>query len=273
MKLVAPVSVVIPCYRCAATIGRAVESVLRQTLPPAEILLIEDGSDDGGATLAALQQLERLHPQAGIRIIQLPQNSGPSVARNTGWEAASQPYVAFLDADDAWHPRKIERQSALMSAHPKIALCGHGHQLLRDAHALPDWPLPADSGFHRISKTALLFSNRFITPSVMLRRDLPFRFAAGQRHMEDHLLWLEIVCSGQTVALLPEPLAAIYKPSYGVAGLSASYREMGMNDVANYWRLHRKGCLSWPSSMFWSCLAWLKFARRLLLQWGRRPWR
>jgi len=118
--VIAPVSVVIPCYRCGATIKRAVDSVAAQTLRPAEVILIEDGSGDN--TLEQLYRVQGEHPKDWIKIIALEKNSGPSFARNTGWDAATQPYIAFLDADDSWHPQKTEIQYQWMAAHPKVCV-------------------------------------------------------------------------------------------------------------------------------------------------------
>ena len=81
-RTTAPVSVVIPCYRCAATIKRAVQSVLAQTVLPAEIILVDDFSDDAGQTLGALHEMQRLDARLPIRLISLRQNGGPGTARN-----------------------------------------------------------------------------------------------------------------------------------------------------------------------------------------------
>ena len=126
----APVSVIIPCYRCADTIKRAVHSVCSQTLLPQEIIMIDDGSDDAGTTLAAMVQLKSASGNTPIRIFSLEKNAGPAEARNVGWEASTQCYLAFLDADDAWHPGKLEAQCGWMQLHPNVALCGHISQKL-----------------------------------------------------------------------------------------------------------------------------------------------
>jgi len=78
----APVSVVVPCFRCAATIGDAVASIVAQTLRPAEVLLVDDASGDD--TVAALHRLVATHGSDWIKVIALPANRGPSHARNTG---------------------------------------------------------------------------------------------------------------------------------------------------------------------------------------------
>ena len=118
-----PVSVIVPCYCCAATIETAIESVARQTARPAEVILVDDASGDD--TVAALRRLHHRHGADWMKVIRQEQNGGPSVARNAGWAMATQPYLAFLDADDSWHPRKVELQYGWMAAHPEVALTGH----------------------------------------------------------------------------------------------------------------------------------------------------
>ena len=120
-----PVSVVMPCYRCAQTVERAVASVAAQTVRPMELILVDDGNaDETRSVLAALR--DRYSP-GWIKLVLLEQNVGAASARNAGWEAASGQFIAFLDADDSWHPRKIELQYRFMLAQPDIVMSGHGH--------------------------------------------------------------------------------------------------------------------------------------------------
>src|SRR5690606_8616473 len=98
-------------------------SVAAQTLPPAEVLMVEDCSGDG--TLDALRRLASAYPPGWVRVLALDGNGGPSRARNVGWEQATQPWIAFLDADDTWGARKLELQMAALEADPEIALLGH----------------------------------------------------------------------------------------------------------------------------------------------------
>lgn len=100
----ARISVVIPTYNRAAQVTGAVRSVLAQTLPPAEVLVIDDGSTDG--TAAALAPFADR-----IRYISKP-NGGVSAARNRGIMEATGDWIAFLDSDDTWHPSKLEKQLA-----------------------------------------------------------------------------------------------------------------------------------------------------------------
>jgi glycosyltransferase involved in cell wall biosynthesis len=112
------ISVVIPAYNRAIFLPETLKSVFNQSLPPSEVIVVDDGStDDTGEVLRAY----------GSQIRTLRQgNRGVSAARNAGVAMASGELLAFLDADDVWHPRKLERQAALFSDDPQLGLvhCG-----------------------------------------------------------------------------------------------------------------------------------------------------
>lgn len=253
----ASVSAVIPCYQCSATIERAVNSVAHQTLRPLELLLVDDGS--GEATIQALRQLEYRYPQ-WIRVIRLPMNMGAAGARNAGWNAARGKYVAFLDADDSWLPEKIERQQAFMEAHPELVMTGHLDHGVRRSPLLP-----GRREFRLLSRLWVVLSNPFVTPSFMVRRDIPFRFREERRHMEDHRLIQELVFAGQAVARLETRLTTVHKPSFGHAGLSADLWAMERAELANYADLRRERHIGAAAYGLLRAYSWLKFARRLLV--------
>jgi len=105
------VSVVIPAYNCERTIGETLASVRAQTHRRLEILVVDDGSKDGSASVV------RSHAEADDRVRLIPQaNGGVAAARNAGILAARGRFVAPVDADDLWRPRKIERQLRTMLA-------------------------------------------------------------------------------------------------------------------------------------------------------------
>lgn len=121
--LVSPklVSIVIPIFNRAATIGRAIESCLAQTCERYEILLVDDGSSDDLDT--ALRPFLDGDPR--IRLVRHAANQGVSAARNTGVREAKGDLIAFLDSDDAWHPTKLETQlAAVASLEGDRYLCG-----------------------------------------------------------------------------------------------------------------------------------------------------
>ncbi|WP_255748288.1 glycosyltransferase family 2 protein [Pontibacter liquoris] len=107
------VSVIIPCYNCEALIGRAVDSVLAQTHPNIELLLVDNNSTDN--TLQQLKEFEQAHP--GMIRVYAEAKKGACAARNKGLGNAKGEWVQFLDADDELLPQKIEKQVALISKH------------------------------------------------------------------------------------------------------------------------------------------------------------
>lgn len=265
MNHLSPVSVIIPCYRCAATLERAVASVAAQSEVPAEVILVDDCSGDD--TRAMLQTLAARYAPGWVRTVLLEHNMGAASARNAGWAIATQPYIAFLDSDDAWHPEKIRLQLRHMLAHPEVALCGHAHKIL-PATGTADWSLSGDGGSDQVShigKWSMLLSNRFVTPSAMLKRTISQRFDEKQRHMEDHMLWLNIVCSGALVDRLEQPLAAIFKRPFGQAGLSSQMWRMERSDIGNYRRLLLQHCITHVQFAGLVIYSMVKFLRRLVL--------
>lgn len=98
-----PVSVVIPFYDGTETIGRALDSLARQSVLPREVVVVDDGSPD------RFEADDGVRPFR-VRTLRHEKNRGIPAARNTGIRAAAQPWVAFLDQDDEWLPEKLERQ-------------------------------------------------------------------------------------------------------------------------------------------------------------------
>lgn len=119
------ISVVIPLYNKAPHITKAVESVLAQTDPPDEVIVVDDGSTDGGGDLV-LPYCEKY----GVRLVR-QENAGESAARNRGVEIASNQYVAFLDADDWWLPNHISTLRRLIARFPAASLFSTAHVIER----------------------------------------------------------------------------------------------------------------------------------------------
>ena len=258
-----PVSAVIPCHNCAATIRRATASVLTQSRPPAELILVDDGSDDAGATLAALHAIRDEHRGATrVQVVRHENNAGAAAARNSGWEAAAQAYVAFLDADDAWHPSKLELQCGWMERHPDVALTGHLSEQRDAASPRAEPPGPLDA--RRVRLGRLLLSNAFGMRTVMLRRELPQRFDTRLRRSDDYLLWLSIVHSGREAWLLDAVLAYFYKAPFGEGGLSRDLWAMEKSELAVYRELARRGAISPVTLGALVPYSLLKHAKRVL---------
>jgi len=259
-KRYAPISVIIPCYRCAQKIERAVASVVAQTWQPREVILVDDASDDD--TPKVLRALQGRYSDDWIKVILREQNSGPAVARNAGWEAATQPCLAFLDADDTWHPHKIEIQLQHMQAYPEIVITGHRWRWIRENKT--PLAIPERFKIYPVTYRQLLVSNAFLTPTVMLRRSLAFRFDTNKRFSEDYLLWLIILARGYKGAFLDIELAYICKAPYGVGGLSGHLWAMEKGELDTYWKLHKAKLLPWSAFIGLSGLSLVKYLRRLI---------
>lgn len=256
----APVSVIIPCYCCAGTISRAINSVIFQTQQPKEILLIDDFSNDNGKTLKAIAEIQSTDTDIEIKVIQLKNNSGPGTARNEGWAVATQTYIAFLDADDSWHSKKLEVQLQWMIDHPEVAMTGH-----LSTRFSSEITVPEDLRCQRVNKYCLLLKNYFPTRSVMLKRDIPIRFSPKKRYAEDYLLWLSIIMSGSTAYFLKIPMAFSYKEEFGEDGLTADLLQAQYGVIDTYKKLQQSNYITLFVFLFVSGFSWIKYYRRWVI--------
>ena len=255
------VSVVIAAYNAADTLRRAIASVIVQSRQPAEIIVVDDASTD--QTRDLVRDLSHEAADVPIRLICRDVNGGAGSARNIGWNAATSQFVAFLDADDAWHPRKLEIQHAWFDANPDVALCGHRCVVRREYDPVPE----VDTSALQVSRFALpsfLVANRLSTPTVMVRRSIKNRFKEGKRYSEDYLLWMQIVAAHGPAAFIDLPLAFLFKARYGAAGLSSRHWAMRQGEIETFAQLRRQGAIGWPAWTAASAWGWLKFAARIL---------
>ncbi len=237
--LKAPISVIVPFYQAGKTLTRAVKSILEQSLQVSEIILIDDGSTDNSLNIA--NRLASDHKDL-ILVISLNSNNGVSEARNAGWEIASYEYIAFLDADDTWHAKKIEIQYNFLLLHPNCLLVGHLHQIESNKTAI-NLPFQNFKAI-KLTKFNMLLFTPFATPTVMLKRKVSIRFNSKMKFAEDYLLWLQIVSSGGDVQKIYAPLATTYKRNYGESGLSRNMVQMEIGVHKAYQVLFRDKMIS-----------------------------
>lgn len=257
----APVTVIIPCFRCRETIERAVGSVAAQTWMPQKVILVDDASADGTSDM--LHELAGRYPRGWVTVLEQAENGGPGVARNAGWERAQTPYVGFLDADDAWHPRKIELQLTWMQAHPEAAFTGTRSRVCLQEKW--DWPIDGQFNVREISFHRLLVVSLLPTRSVIIRSDVPLRFVPGKRYSEDYLLWLFLLAEGYRGFLFDIPLSVSFKKDFGVAGLSSHLRRMHLGVLDTYRQVKEAGHIG--PLMYWGLvmIERLKYLRRFVL--------
>jgi len=226
-----PVSVVVPAYNAARFIDEALASVHAQTRRPAEIIVVDDGSTDDTAARA----------RANGAVVVSQRNQGLSGARNTGIRHASQPWVALLDADDLWEPRKLELQWAAAT------LCPDAGVVFTDvtrfsAHGIVDPSIFGRTKHYRaVRRTELgdgivrcerdslqqaFVKENFFSPSAaMIRRDVLLAvglFDTTVTHREDRDMWLRLLAVTD-VAVVELPLMR-----YRVHGSGLSNDDRGM---------------------------------------------
>lgn len=218
----AKVSVIIPYFKSADTIDRAVNSILNQTVSVYEIIIINDNSN----TIVDSQKLKKMEDDIfNLRIINLEENRGPGYARNVGMDAAKGKYIAFLDSDDTWTKDKIEHQVLIME-NENIFLSAHlSIQSGKNERNR--------KGYSIVKPRMNLLRNKLPTRSVMMVNTNDYRFDSNKRYAEDFLLWSQILLDGKKVILINKTMAHSYKENYGEDGLTKNISKMheGIIDV------------------------------------------
>ena len=190
-----------PCFNAAVHITRSVASALGQTFHDIELIVVNDGSTD-----KSLEVLKRIADPRLKIINQL--NQGVSAARNRGLKEARGDYIAFLDADDTWHPECLEKLHASLSSHPSAALvyCGWQNLGLSGGQGKPY--VPSDyEGPEKIEK--LLQACPWPIHAALTRKEKILEtggFDEKLSNSEDYRLWLHIAARNKIVRV-PQMLA------------------------------------------------------------------
>ena len=193
------VSVIIPTYNRWQMLCEGVDSVLGQTYAGYELIVVDDGSEDRTADKLRRKYAGRLS------VISQP-HRGVAAARNRGVRASRGPWIAFLDSDDLWHPRKLETQVRFVAANPRVTICQTEEIWIRNGvrvNPKNSHRKPSGNIFRASLELCL------VSPSaVMMTRDL-FETAGGFDEdlpvCEDYDLWLRIGLSAP-VQLIRQPL-------------------------------------------------------------------
>jgi len=206
-----PLSVLLPVHNAEAFLREAIDSILAQRFRDFELIVIDDGSRDGSATL-----LRRV-TDARVTIKTLPDSLGIAEALNAGIEAAHGRYLARMDADDVAAPDRFQRQFAYLEQHPRVAVVGSRiHYIGRNVPSQDFRPLDAAS-----CRAYLLFGTPLVHPSVMLRRDVlthhGLRYEARFSRSEDYRLWTRVQAHGD-LCNLPEALLGYRVHAASVTG-------------------------------------------------------
>src|SRR5579864_775617 len=192
------VSVIIPAFNAADYIAAALESVLAQTFPDYEVILVNDGSPD-------TQRLEQAIEPYASRIIYLTQeNRGPSAARNLGIRHARGEWLALLDSDDAWLPHYLSEQLRFLQQDPSLDMVYCDAALEGEKYAEGKTFMQLCPSTGPVTFESLVTAQTQVITSGSVVRRLKVK-AAGffdeqMRYSEDHDLWLRIAHSGGQIA-------------------------------------------------------------------------
>lgn len=216
------ISVVIPTYNRSGFLEHAVRSVLEQTLPPAELLIIDDGSTDNTRELVA-----GLREESAVPILyHYRENGGAAAARNFGIRMSSEKFIAFLDSDDCWLPRKLEKQYEAMCSRPHY-LISHTREIWYRNGKRVNQKKKHDPPHGDIFKSSLRMCMVGMS-TVMVDRKCFERFGCFDEQLpccEDYDLWLRMSCR---IPFLRVDEALISKDGGRDDQLSAIHR-MGMD--------------------------------------------
>jgi glycosyltransferase involved in cell wall biosynthesis len=189
-----PITAVIPAYRCAATIERAVRSARAQAPAAAEIIVVDDASGDGTDALAAA---------AGARVVVHGRNSGEGASRNTGLAEAREPWVAFLDGDDEWLPGHLATLWAARDGHVLVGSAALGCGEREADHRVRGWAGPGERVLRGPADVAVP-ENKVTASSVLVLREAALGaggFRTDLPRAADLDLWLRMLESGTGVVL------------------------------------------------------------------------
>ncbi len=216
------ISVILPTYNRAELLKSAIKSVLAQTYPYFELIIVDDGSEDH------TEEAVRTFKDGRIRYFKLPQNEGQAKARNYGIEMAAGDYIAFEDSDDIWHPQKLEVQMDYMEkSSPKTGFVYHKirYDMGNNCFAV----LPSEE-IDRKKKSGdiyaqLLYDNLVPCPSILAKKECILKaggFDTGMKALEDYDLALKMAKNFEALFVDKVLLDAAYSTN-GVSGQSVNY--------------------------------------------------
>ena len=216
------VSVIMPCYNMEPYISETIASVQRQTYPHWELLIVDDASTDLTAELVKKLQNEDDRIQFFVK----PEHSGIADTRNQCLSMAKGRFLAFLDADDVWHPNKLERQLAFMMEH-HIGFSYSSYDCIDDTGKPLEKTVKATGNLNH-DNTIIGCSTVMIDKSIIGEVVVP-----DFRTSEDTATWLNILKKGFLAYAIDEPLT-----SYRIRQHSASSNKLKAS--SDLWKVYRQ---------------------------------
>ena len=248
------VSIIVPVYNVERFIEETMDSVLSQTYPDWELLLVEDGSTD--RTVEKIERYLEKRNESRIRLIRQPENGGAAKARNRGLREAAGRYIAYLDADDLWAPEKLEHELAFMKSRQAVfAFTGYefadekGNGTGKVVH------VPESLTYRQALSNTTIFTTTVMFDTAGIDKRL---LEMPEIKSEDTALWWKVLRSGYTAYGLDENLV-----KYRRAGRSLSSNKL--EALRRIWNLYRRAeHMSVASSAWHFCFWAVRAVRRRL---------
>lgn len=248
------ISIVVPVYNAERFVRETMDSVLAQSYPHWELLLVEDGSSDG--TVSVIERYIEEREETRIRLIRQPANMGAAMARNRGVREAKGRYITYLDADDLWAPQKLEHQLRFMQERD-IAFAFTGYEFAdeRGVGTGKVVRVPESLTYRQALSNTTIFTTTVMFDRTKFEEEL---LQMPDIKSEDTALWWKVLRHGYTAYGLDENLA-----SYRRAGKSLSSNKL--EALRRIWNLYRRAeGMSIPSSMWHFCFWAVRAVRRRL---------
>lgn len=246
------VSIIVPVYNARKFIRETMDSVMAQTYPSWELLLIEDVSTDG--TAAVIEEYVREKEEQRIRLIRQPENGGAARARNRGLEEAKGRYIAYLDADDLWEPEKLQHQLLFMEKN-EAAFCFTGYEFADECGVGTGKVVrvPETLNYRQALGNTTIFTTTVMFDTEKIPKEM---LEMPVMKSEDTALWWRILRNGYTAYGLDENLVRYRRP-----GKSLSSNKL--EAIRRIWNLYRRAeGMSIPASVWHFCFWALRAVKR-----------
>jgi glycosyltransferase involved in cell wall biosynthesis len=260
------ISVVIPYYNSQKTIVRALDSALAQTKKVNEIILVNDGSVDDGPQI--VENYIDNNMEINFKHISFKINQGQSAARNEGAKISSSQYIAFLDADDAWNPQKNEIQVKYLKENPGFKVIACKMDYLKDSS---QWVKPINEKLLTVRKIGFLNQVfRLInlhTPGLIIERHFfnEIKMYDNYGFMEDWHLHIKASMINNILYVGGKSLAYVFKPFYGVSGLTSNLMSTQKVELIILKRLYSEKSINIIILIFATILSLIRFIKRLVI--------
>lgn len=251
------ISVIIPCYNSSKTIRNCIKSIIEQSEPVDEIIIVDDGSTD--QTLNIIYDI-MINFENQVKFIIFEQNnSGPSIARNKGIQLSNCNYIAFLDSDDEWLIDHIKNIKKFLSKNID-------YKIVATKYLSAPFTYTGEILFDK-----LLYRNYFLTPCTVISKNIfstchYHYFKEEMKYAEDYYLWLNIIHKNKGFVI--DYIGAkniINKMPFGDKGLSKNLKAMHNGVLFCYEQLYENKIINYKKFVFVKIFEKIKYLRRYIL--------